>query len=402
MAGHGFEQVAQLVGHLDGRSEEQVDLAQHAHLHLDGDGDHGFKPCIAAVRQGDLGGWRDGDDPGARLRLRLAAQAAAGVQAMLALGHGQGQAVACEQHIALVGLVGPAHGGGIGPRHAADLLHKALSQQLQAAGGAGQRTDLVQRRQALVLHGDAGGLLLHLVLQIVVRGLQRMRHQVEAGRELAELIVGIHRQPRAQLALAQPGLGLLQASHGVDHQQIAHGHEGDGRHDGQRHHEQLEQMQRGSPACDLDFDGIHKAIHLLHKGIGLGQVPGTVVGQGADPPGAGLGPAGADAVEPRARLVAPRHKQRARRIARAQQLQAGVELARALLHGLGGFGLQHQHHAQHVHAQAARLVDGRRAAFELPGHPQGESDGSQGHQQASGAHGQELGRKGGPRAHGAV
>ena len=85
-----------------------------------------------------------------------------------------------------------------------------------------------------------------------------------------------------------------------------------------------------------------------------------------------------------------------------QSYEAGVKLPRVHLHILGRLGLLHQHHAQHVHAQAARLVDGRRAAFELPGHPQGESDGSQGHQQASGAHGQELGGKGGPRAHGAV
>lgn len=35
------------------------------------------------------------------------------------------------------------------------------------------------------------------------------------------------------------------------------------------------------------------------------------------------------------------------------------------MHRLGGLGLQHQHHAQHVHAQAAGLVDSGGAAFEL-------------------------------------
>ena len=159
-----------------GECGRTVDLAQHAHLHLDGDGDHGFKPCIAAVRQGDLGGWRDGDDPVRRScgwphrQLPCAG--------MLALGHGHRQAVAGQQHVALIGLVGPAHGGGIGPA-TRRICCKTLGQRLQAAGGAGQRTDLVQGGQPLVLHGDAGGLLLDLVFQVIVRRLQRMRHEVE-------------------------------------------------------------------------------------------------------------------------------------------------------------------------------------------------------------------------------
>ncbi len=144
-----------------------------------------------------------------------------------------------------------------------------------------------------------------------MRCLQCVRHEVEARRQLAELVIRIHRQAGAELALAQPGLGLLQARHGVDDQQIACGHEGHGGNNGQRHHEQLEQVQRRRPARNLDLDGIHKTIDLLHKRIGLRQGLRAIRRQWRHPATARLGPLGPDGFKARAGLVAPGHKQRA-------------------------------------------------------------------------------------------
>jgi hypothetical protein len=72
---------------------------------------------------------------------------------------------------------------------------------------------------------------------------------------------------------------------------------------------------------------------------------------------------------------------------------AAVELfeQRTLLPLVGG--LQRLRQAPGLHAHAAGFVDGGRAAFQLPGHPQREADRGEGHQQQRGADGAELGGK---------
>lgn len=205
------------------------------------------------------------------MALRLAAHAGARVQAMFLLGHDARHAVAGQEHVAFIGLVRPAHRGRIGTRHPADLLHKALRQRLQPGCRGGQRADLVKRRQALVLHGNAGGLLAHLLLQAFVRDLQRLGHLVEPRGELAKFVIGLYRQPRPPLSLAQTRQRLLQLRHRIEHQQIAHCHEGDCSGNGHRHHGELKEMQHGGPARNLDFDGLDKAIHFVHKAVRLGQ-----------------------------------------------------------------------------------------------------------------------------------
>ena len=227
-----------------------------------------------------------------------------------------------------------------------------------------------------------------------MRCLQRMRHQVEASRQLAEFVIGVHRQAGRKITLAQTRLRALQSGHGVDHQQIAHGHEGHRRRNGQGHHAQLKQVQRGRPARNLDLNGFHKAVHLTDEVVGLRQ--------GLVPAGARLlrplllqlGPVESDGVEAGAGLIAPGHKQGAGWVARAQQLQAGVKFFGMLLHGLHRLGLQHHHHAQHVHAKPPRLVHGRGTAFQLPGHPQGQANGAEGHEQEACTHRQQLGCEG--------
>ena len=339
LARHGLQQIAQLVGQCNWRPKEQIDLPQRALLHLHWNADQCLEPGIAAVGQGQLGGRCDRNNTRARTRLRLATQACAGMQAVLGTGHGTRKSVGGQQHIPFVGFVRPTHSRRVGARHAADLLHEALGQGLQVGRGCRQRTDLIQRRQPLILIGHARRFFSHLVLQLVVRDLQRVRHQVEPGSKLAELVVRIHWQSGAQLALAQAGLGLLQPGQRVDNQPVADRHERHGGHDGNSHHDELKQVQRRRPARNLDLDGIYKAVNLLHKGIGLGQGLHPVGWHGAIPLSARLRPLRADAVESCARRIAPRHKQRPRRVARAQQRKAGVELARTLLQRAGRFSL---------------------------------------------------------------
>ena len=298
-----------------------------------------------------------------RARPGLAAFAGPGQQAMLGLGQGARQAVMGQQHIALIGLVGPAHGGGIGPGGAADLLRKALGQRLQAAGLAGQSAHRVQRGQALVLLLDAGGLLAHLALQILVRGLQRMCHQVEARGELAELVLGLHLQARAQLATAHRRQRLAQLVHGVDHQPVAERHEGHGRGDGECHQEQVKQVQPGRPAHDLHLDGLDKGVDLAHEGVAARHRLRAAGALPAIPFGADGAPFAADMFVARARVLAPGYEQRTRRVAGAQQLQAGLEALLQARKVLWRLGLLRQDHAQHIHAQAPGLVHRGRAAL---------------------------------------
>ena len=220
-----------------------------------------------------------------------------------------------------------------------------------------------------------------------IRDLRPLIEQLHAQQALACVAADL----LSLLLLTPLGLRRLQPRHWVDDQQVAHRHEGDGGHDGQRHHEKLEQMQGRGPAGNLQFDGLHEPVHLPHERVGPRQDLCAVGALAADKAGARLVPLLAHSLELRPGFVAPWHEQRPRRVARAQQLQAGVELPGPLQHGVGRLGVQHQHHAQHVHAQAPRFVHGGGSALQLPGDPQGQADGRQCHHEKARAHGEECG-----------
>ena len=91
----------------------------------------------------------------------------------------------------------------------------------------------------------------------------------------------------------------------------------------------------------------------------------------------------------------PGHKERPRRIPFAQDAQAVVELLHQGLHLLHrALCLHRTGQAPGLHAHAAGLVDGRRAPFELPGHPQRQADGGQRQHQQRCADADELGGQG--------
>jgi hypothetical protein len=117
---------------------------------------------------------------------------------------------------------------------------------------------------------------------------------------------------------------------------------------------------------------------------------GTRRGQGG-PGGLERGPVALHGGKGLLRHVVMRHQQRARRVAGAQHAHALVELRQQPCHLLRVRAGQRLRHAPGLHAHAAGLVDGRRAAFQLPGHPQGQADRGQRHQQQGAADGAQLG-----------
>jgi hypothetical protein len=94
-----------------------------------------------------------------------------------------------------------------------------------------------------------------------------------------------------------------------------------------------------------------------------------------------------------------RQEQGPRGVAVAQQHHAAVEL-RDLLRKLRGVAAaQRLRDAPGLHAHAARFVDGRGAAFQLPAGPQRKADGGEGDQQQRAADQAEFGREGTKPAH---
>ena len=399
MAHHGFEQLAHFAAHFQAGAEKQVQLAQHPVLHHHRDSHQGLIPCLVAMGQQHVFLRDDGDDARARLLAHRPAQAGPRAQALLTLGDGLRQAIGGQDHIALVGLIRPAHHGGIGPRHLAHLLHKPLGQRSQGAGVCGHGAHAIQGGKALVLHFHAGRFFAHLALQIFVRGLQGPCHQVKARCQLAKFIVGIDGNPCTQIAFAHTGQGLLHARYRRQHQEKAHGHEHRRRHHRHAQHENLEHVQRRRPAGKLGFYGIDETIHMAHECIGLLHHIRHGPALRSHPGGVQRLPFLRYVFKPCARIFAPGHKQGAHGCSRAQQIQAVVKLIRQFLQMLGVAGLEGQGHAHGVHAQAPRLVDGCCAAFELPGHPQGEANGHHGQKQKGAARGHQPGGQGGGLLH---
>jgi hypothetical protein len=156
---------------------------------------------------------------------------------------------------------------------------------------------------------------------------------------------------------------------------------------------QLKQVQRGRPARNLDLDGLHKAVHSLHKGVRLRQVPpGPVWRQVRLLRHCAAAPSVARMASKRARVASLQGTNSGREGRPCAAAPGCVKAAAHALHSSAASVCGAPAPcAQHVHAQAAGLVHGGGAAFELPGHPQREADGSQRHQQEAHAHGQQLG-----------
>ena len=159
-----------------------------------------------------------------------------------------------------------------------DLAGEAACQRVQAGRARQERADLVQVGQALALDLQPRRLLAHLVFQAAVEGLQRLRHLVEAGRKLPELVVAVHHDAGGQIALLHRGEAALEPRQRIEHEQIARVEHGHRAGDGQRQHRELEQVQDRGPAGDLALDGRHQFVDQGHEG---GGVAASLRGSGA-------------------------------------------------------------------------------------------------------------------------
>ena len=298
-----------------------------------------------------------------------------------------------EHQVALVGLVGPAHRRGVGARHASHLACEALRQRIQRGGGGDEGRGFVQGGQARALGLQAQRLFLHPRLQALVQALQRLRHAVEAGREHAEFVVAFDFHARRQVAFAHPRQARLQARQRVEDEQVGGVQQRHRAGQRQRHHPELEGVEQRGPARELALDGADEGVDAPDEDLGLQRGLGHRRRRGRGPARTQVLPSGLHALERTLRLGVVRHEQRSRRVAAAQQQQAPVEAVQVRLQLLAVAGGQGLRQAPGLHAHAAGLVHRRRAAFELPGHPQREADRGQRHEQQHAADGAELGRQ---------
>jgi len=348
--------------------------------------------CLVAV---------DGDHAGARIGLQAAAGARAGDQAALLGLHVLRKAVGSEHQVALVGLVGPAHGHRVGLHHRAHTLRKTLGEFLDGVGLGQKGTDLVQRLQPRALGLDALRLGLHLGLQAAVERLQRGGHAVEARGHQAEFVLRVHLDAGVELAaldLLQPAAQLGQRRDDVEVAGVEHDHRtGQGQH----HHGELEQVEQRGEARELVLDGQHQPVDRLHELIGRTQQHRVVRFQRRVPQGPLGLPQAFHGGEFARHVRVPGHEQGARGVTLAQQAQALVELLHQRLQlGRRSLGLHRTGQAPGLHAHAAGLVDRSGATFELPGDPQREADRGQGQHQQSSTDADQLGGEGSGGTHG--
>ena len=106
---------------------------------------------------------------------------------------------------------------------------------------------------------------LDLDFQALVHRVQGSGHAVEAGRHLAELVLGINLDAGGELPQLDLGQALAKPAERTDHIQVT-GVEHDHRPgDGQRHHGELEQVQDSRQARQVLLDGQHKPVDRLDK-----------------------------------------------------------------------------------------------------------------------------------------
>jgi len=259
-------------------------------------------------------------------------------------------------------------------RGAAHQLREALRQRRQRVGLGDEGAHLVQRRKALALHLQPPCLLGHARLQLLVQRLQVRGHGVEGTGQLPELVLRDHFHPGGEVVLADAGHGALQPFQRLQHEEVAGVEEGHGAGDRQTHQHQLHAAQQGRSVGQALLDLAHEAVDAVDQRVHLRQ---RRRGGPARPCRPQRLPARAHVGKALAGVGVPGHEERARWVARAQPLQAGVQrLGGGLLCRAVGRG-ERQRQPVALHAHAPGFVHRRGAAFELPRHPQRERDRAQ-------------------------
>ena len=195
--------------------------------------------------------------------------------------------------------------------------------------------------------------------------LQMCRHAVEALGERAELVGRRSVHARAQIATLDARGGLLQATDGLQNEEIPHVQEHRSAEDDEDHHRYLNQVQQRGPTGHVSLDPGDERIDVGGEGRGI-------VAQSCQR-GLGRGhPAVTEtipiALYHRELLLCefvPRHEQGPLDTAATQEFEAGIELRAELRQRRLLAGAHVQRHSVRLHAHAARFVHSRGAAIEL-------------------------------------
>ena len=290
--------------------------------------------------------------------------------AQLAFTHAFGQALACQQQVTAVALVRPAQRHAVGPRHAAHTLGEAVGQLLQAGGVGHQAGHVVERLQAFAFFFQLRGLLGHLGLQPAVHRLQVFGHAVEAFGQRSELVAAWEVDAGAEVAVLDLVGGVFQQPHRFQHQHVADVQQHRCPQHGERHRQQLQQVQLACPVRHGELDVGHKRVDVVAEAGGFFRQPLHRAHRSPDPALAEGGPVLLDIRKVRVNGVVPGHEKGPLGVALAQHGQALVERLGLARQRRNVTRAHRERHAVSLHAHAPRFVDRGRPSVELPRHPQ--------------------------------
>ena len=232
------------------------------------------------------------------------------------------------------------------------------------------------------------GLLGHLGLEPAVQVLETHGHVVEAVGHLAELVVCLDVDTRAQVAAGYGLQPALQAGQWLEDEQMRGIQQRHASCKGQRQQRELQRAEDGGPALQARFDAGDQVVDLGHK---VTRQLARLLRPGAVGNGTSQGlPAGARGLKGRSGGVVSGYEQRTRGVTGLQQREAGVVLRGQRWQLRQVLRRRHLGIAPGLHAQSAGFVDGGGTALQLPGHPDGEGNGAQGHHHDERAQGAQL------------
>jgi hypothetical protein len=218
----------------------------------------------------------------------------------------------------------------------------------------------------------------------------------------------VSRQAHREIALAHALHARLQARDGRDDHIEEQVDDADRAHHGQRQQHQLRAAQPERAGFAVAFDLLHQGVGGRHKTRGaafqhacVGRAQALLAQQRAGQRRQLLAPLALHQLEIAADGGGRRQEQRAARVAVAQLAQRVADQAGLQAHFLArrrrvrpGRDIAQKHtHAIAVHAQAAGHIDGRGAAFELPGQQQRGAYHHQGHGQEAQQHADDARRQ---------
>ena len=248
---------------------------EHAERALVG-GDRGRRDRAEAGAQAGIAGDRErgvahvqGQRQPAALR-RLAAHAFAAGEDLLAIEEVLAQPVV-NDHAQVARLeVEQARRTRARTQRLLHALEEALAQRIDVVGLAQEGDDVVKDLELAVLLFQAAGLGRDALLERVVDALQVGGHAIEAGRELAELVLGQYRHAGVEIFLAHALDALVELEYGADHGEEEEAQQQDRADHCERDQDDLRGAQDVGVARVALLHAQHELIDRVDAGLGGG------------------------------------------------------------------------------------------------------------------------------------